>query len=112
MISVDYIAQFEILGQEGITAPLYFHIKPQNLQNGWDSSPWGHLSRERECIGSLDACLLGQNCTTSPSGHFDSRDNLDSLYPKVHRQDMDGVRMFLKCVAIDSYSNMIIVLMD
>lgn len=91
---MDYLAEFEVIEDEGNAATLYFHINPLHVQNGWNSSPWGHLSRERECVGNVDVCS-GQNSTASNGGHFESKDDLDSPFPKVYRQEMDGVRMSL-----------------
>ncbi len=95
-MTVEYVAEFEIISSVGDDAVLFFHIHSRHIQCGWNSSPWGHMSRHRECIGDADRCVQsGVNTNSSFGGPLISVSNPDSLYNKIYQQEMDGIRMYL-----------------
>jgi len=92
-LEIHYEAYFKINAAEGHDAELFFHIDPNHEKHKWKPSPWGHLSRSRVCIGDPECCIM--TSTSDEEAVIGNMPDFYDFYDTVHRQEMDGVRMYL-----------------
>ncbi|KLO18125.1 hypothetical protein SCHPADRAFT_131208 [Schizopora paradoxa] len=93
LVEVYSYAEFEVVSPEGQDTELYFHINSKHVQNGWNASPWGHLSGQARCVGKMGSCA--SSAEPERGSEIASIDHDCFHIDKVYRQEMHGVRMHL-----------------